>query len=173
MNNILINTITTVIPKYTVITIVKPRSVDSSALKDPLTLNFFGKYKITKLLSYAPNSIYTPSDIKNIIGLPVTFTAEAATYSFDICNDPFYKSTPLTSAQFKETNNLSLTSLGITSSSIVQVTIYASKTTQTSTTLWNSCGSIIFYTPNNILILFDGLAYFLLSDEFYLSSNLF
>lgn len=159
------NTFATVIPKNTIISVVKPELINTCASNNQIVINFFGKYKITKLLSYAPNSIYTSTNIESIIGLPVNYTIGAATYNCDICKDPFYKPTPLTSAQFEETNNLPLSSLGITSSTITQITIYTSKTTQTSDTLWNSCGSIIFYTPDKKLILFDGLAYFLLGDK--------
>lgn len=118
---------------------------------------FYGEWKINKQIAYGPASIYSNDDIKKIVGTTINYSKVKAVYGTVICQVPYYKKTSISSTSFETSNKMKFSTLGITSNSVDQITVYTSSSLNE---IWDSIGSVFYLKDQNTLILFNGGVYF-------------
>jgi len=142
----------------------KSAPVVNSTTKAPVKVEqkqqYYGQWKISTLIAFGPASIYSNDDVKKMIGKTISYSDIQAVYGTVICKNPYYKKTTITSPTFETSNKMKFSTLGITTNSVDQVTVF---TNSSSNDLWDSAGSVFYIKDQNTLILFDGGVYFKLT----------
>jgi hypothetical protein len=123
---------------------------------------FYGKWSIKKQIAYGPVSTYSNDEIKKMLGKTLSYSKEKAAYETNICENPVYKKSTISQADFETRNKVKFSNLGITNNTIVQTIVYTDGTYKN---IWNEPGSAFYIKDQNTLILLDGGVYFELTRE--------
>ena len=139
----------------------KPAPVVNSTTKAPVKVEqkqpYYGQWKINKQIAYGAASIYSNDDVKKMIGKTIVYSDIEAVYGTVACKNPYYKKSTITSSSFETSNKMKFSTLGITTKSVDQITVF---TNSSMNDLWDSVGSVFYIKDQNTLILFDGGVYF-------------
>jgi len=139
----------------------KSDPVKNNTTKAPVKVEqkqpYYGQWKINKQIAFGPASIYSNDDIKKMIGKTISYSDIQAAYDTVTCKNPYYKKSTISSTNFETSNKTKFSTLGITTNSVDQVTVF---TNSSSNNIWDSAGSVFYLKDQNTLILFDGGVYF-------------
>ena len=136
----------------------KKATVTTQVTKQPEQKElFYGDWVVKKSIAFGPVSTYSNDDVNKIIGKKLSYSELKAVFETNSAQKPFYKKISISKGDFETSNKIKLSTLGITSSSINQVTVYIDSSSKN---MWNSMGSIFYVKDQNTLILFDGGVYF-------------
>lgn len=119
---------------------------------------FYGEWIIKRAIAYGKVTAYDEQDIEKLLGKKITYLPNRASFENDVLIHPYFLVSRESKDEFFVNSNVTFEQLGVTANSITRVRIYTNKE---HTKPWFSTGGI-FYTDNNILIMYDGGVYFAL-----------
>lgn len=119
--------------------------------------SFFGEWRISKILAYAPVSENNENDMKSYIGKKFIYNDNLVQSGTNLCNKPFYKTSEISKDDFEAGNRMSFDELGINSQQITQINVFADQELQHE---WDGLGNFFYMKDENVLIIYSGGCYF-------------